>query len=121
MTNKTASLKKDSEYVVASLYSLINEKGHKALDAGAELAKKVLEEACPCDSKSSGIHLRDSFEIIGKHRGITARYIHNKKLTKEGIPLINLVEYSKNGHPFVRKTLKKNQSAINNEIQKYLK
>lgn len=54
-----------------------------------------------------------------KYKGV--RYINNTSLNKNGIPIVNLLEFSKlHGKPFVRKTFDNSVPEIERIMNKYM-
>lgn len=70
----------------------------KALD---EASDYVMDKLKKNTSVRTG-KTKESWERSTKYKGV--RYINNTALNKNNIPIINLVEYSKKGKPFARKT-----------------
>lgn len=99
------------------------EKRQEAVQAGAEVIKTALEQNAPTDSGE----LKQSFAIKTKYPN--HRYVGNTKTVsgkgadgrhREGIPLLNILEYRQGGTPFVRNTFEANEQkafeAIKNKL-----
>lgn len=97
------------------------EKRQEALQAGAEVYIKALEEKAP---KGKTGKFAKSFAIKTKYKD--RRYVGNTKTVKGGgkdsIPLSNILEYDENGkhYGFMRQTYDENESAIFNAIKNKL-
>ena len=77
----------------------------QALDEASDYLVKKEKENTPVKSGKT----KDSWERSTKYKGV--RYINNSAVTgprpnssSKGIPIINLLEFSSKGKPFVRKT-----------------
>lgn len=86
------------------------ESKEQALDKAADFLVEKLEQNSPYDPNSEGQHLKDSWKRTDKYTGV--RYVGNTKVTSQNIPLSNLVEFSKNGKPFIRRTFDENREEI---------
>lgn len=98
------------------------EKREIALDKASDYFLEKVEQATPVKTGK----LRDSWLRTYKYKGV--RYVGNsadsKTLNSSGsyyIPLANLVEFSKNGKPFIRRTFEENKSEIISIIKEELK
>ena len=97
----------------------------EALQAGAEVAKKALENATP---RGKTGEMARSWGIKTKYKD--RRYIGNSKTVngkgkdgryREGIPLSNILEYKDNGkNAFIRKTFDNTQGQIFDAIKNKL-
>lgn len=77
----------------------------KALDETSDYVMEQLKKNTPVDTGKT----KDSWERSTKYKGV--RYINNIAVTGArpnsnslGIPIVNLLEFSKKGKPFARKT-----------------
>lgn len=70
----------------------------KALDEASDYVMGQLENNTPMRTGKT----KDSWERSTKYKGV--RYINNTAVNKNDIPIINLLEFSKKGKPFARKT-----------------
>ena len=102
------------------------EKKERALTKAGEFLYKKLIQASPINAEETdGKHFKNSWMIKTKYTGV--RYIGNSKDSKTqneygyNIPLSNLIEFSKNGHPFMRKTFEENEDEIIKIIEGELK
>lgn len=97
------------------------EKRQEALQAGAEVYIKALEEKAP---KGKTGKFAKSFAVKTKYKD--RRYVGNTKTVKGGgkdsIPLSNILEYDENGkhYGFMRQTYDENESVIFNAIKNKL-
>lgn len=91
------------------------ESKEKALDEAADYFVQQVKLATPVSSTSSTAgKLRESWERTEQYKN--ARYVYNTDTTQAGIPVANLVEFSKNGKPFIRPCFEKNKEKIVNII-----
>ncbi len=88
----------------------VMESREAGLDKAAEFMMEQLENATPTDR---GI-TKSSWERTTKYKAV--RYINNTALSENKIPIVNLLEYAKNGKPFVRATFNKYESTIQQMI-----
>ncbi len=95
------------------------EKRQEAVQAGAEVMKSALEQASPKDSGE----FANSFAIKTKYKD--RRYVGNTKTVtakgREGVPLINILEFKDGGQPFVRNTFEANKDKVYAAIKNKLK
>ena len=82
-----------------------------ALDKASDYFVKKLEQASPVDTGE----FKKSWIRTDKYKGV--RYVGNTALAgknKQGgnIPLSNIIEFSKNGKPFIRATFEQNKDKI---------
>ena len=90
---------------------LINEK-EIALDKAADFLVDKLEENSPVGETGE---FKKSWTRTEKYKGV--RYVGNtdvggKNEYGQSIPLANLIEFSKNGKPFIRATFEQNKDKI---------
>lgn len=93
----------------------------RALDEASDYLLKQLENNTPVGKNTPDArkHTRDSWERSTKYKGV--RYINNTAVNKQGIPIVNLLEYAEHkGHPFVRKTYDNSLREIENIMIKNL-
>ena len=83
----------------------------RGLDRAALHMKGALESATPIDDGET----RRSWEVDFRYKNV--RYINNTCVNEQGIPIVNLLEYGKKGHPFVRKTVESEEENIINIIK----
>ena len=84
----------------------------RALDKAAEFMQQKLEEAMPVDTGET----TKSWLTKDQYTGV--RYIKNTRLNKKNIPVVNLLEFSAKGKPFVRKTFNANKNKVIEIIKK---
>ncbi len=105
----------DFSEAVSDVLSEIADETYAAIDAGLDKAMDhmcdKLEEASPVDSGLT----RESWEGEGKYKNV--RYINNTRVNKNGIPVVNLLEYGKKGKPFVRATVQSEQENVINILK----
>lgn len=96
-------------------YSKFEQEFNKAIDqfkrdhfeAVQETLKELAEETIEAfarespQGESSGVHFRDSWSFA-PYKNIG--FIYNEKLSKDGIPLSNLIEYGPRNVPFIMRT-----------------
>lgn len=83
----------------------------EALDAAADFLVDQLEVNSPVRTGK----LKESWLRTDKYTGV--RYVGNSSVGSNneqgyGIPLTNLLEFGKKGHPFIRKTFEQNKERI---------
>ena len=77
-----------------------------ALNKAADYLVKKLEKATPVDTGRT----KSSWLRTTKYKGV--RYVGNSAVTAKNIPIVNLLEFSKKGKPFVRYTFEENKDEI---------
>lgn len=77
-----------------------------ALDKASDYFVEKLEQASPVRTGK----FKSGWTRTYKYKGV--RYVGNTVLTDKNIPLANLLEFSKNGKPFIRATFEKNKDKI---------
>ena len=82
-----------------------------ALDKASDYFVEKLEQASPVDTGE----FKKSWTRTDKYKGV--RYVGNtdvggKNEYGQSIPLANLIEFSKNGKPFIRATFEQNKDKI---------
>lgn len=80
------------------VYDQLKVNREKALDEASDYVMGQLKNNTPVDTGRT----KDSWERSTKYKGV--RYINNTALNKNNIPIVNLLEFSKKGKPFARKT-----------------
>lgn len=83
----------------------------KALDEASDYFLTQLEQDTPVGETGE---MKESWERTDKYKNV--RYVYNTDLTPQRIPTANLVEFSKNGKPFIRPCFEKNKEKIINII-----
>ncbi len=83
----------------------------KALDEASDYFLTQLEHDTPVGETGD---MRASWERTDEYKNV--RYVYNTDLTPQRIPTANLVEFSKNGKPFIRPCFEKNKEKIINII-----
>lgn len=78
----------------------------RGLDKAARHMERALQQATPVDTGET----RETWETDFKYKNV--RYINNTHVNENGIPVVNLLEYGKKGHPFIRKTVQNEQEKI---------
>ena len=81
-----------------TLYNEMNVNKEEALTEAAEYLADKLERATPTRTGKT----KESWNAVLKYKGV--RYVNNEALNNQGVPIINVLEYSSKGKPFVRKT-----------------
>jgi HK97 gp10 family phage protein len=88
----------------------------KALDEASDYVMGQLKNNTPVRTGKT----KESWERSTKYKGV--RYINNTAVNKNEIPIINLLEFSRKGHPFARKTfdacLPQVENIFKNNIEK---
>ena len=77
-----------------------------ALDKAGDYLAEKLEQSSPVRTG----RFKAGWTRTYKYKGV--RYVGNTVLTDKNIPLTNLIEFSKNGKPFIRKTFESNKDKI---------
>ena len=77
------------------------EKTEKVLDDVADFLLVELKKATPKDTGRT----QDSWSRSTKYKGV--RYINNSAVNSNGVPIVNLLEYSSKGSPFLRRTVER--------------
>lgn len=97
----------------------ISEKVYAAVDRGLDKAARHMEQALEAATPVETGEVKRSWKVDFKYRNV--RYINNtatrpktpgEKITSgDGeIPIVNLLEFGKKGHPFVRRTVQAEQA-----------
>lgn len=97
----------------------ISEEVYAAVDRGLDKAARHMEQALEAATPVETGEVKRSWKVDFKYRNV--RYINNtatrpktpgEKITSgDGeIPIVNLLEFGKKGHPFVRKTVQAEQA-----------
>lgn len=93
----------------------VSENVEAGLDEASDFLVSELENSTPVKTGKT----RDSWERSTKYKGV--RYINNSALTEEGIPIVNILEYSSDhGSPFVKDTFDKSINDIESILSKNL-
>lgn len=79
-----------------------------ALDKGSLLLQNKLSAASPVGE--GPLHFKDSWDRKMQYKGV--RFIGDTKRTANDIPLSSIIEYSRNGHPFIQRTFNQNKNEI---------
>lgn len=107
---------KDLSKELERITSEVMECKEEALEQATSYTCDMLKAATPVNT---GI-TKDSWEKIFKYTGV--KFIDNLSLSKTGIPILNLLEYSRNGKPFAVKTfsncIPNMESIITNRLNK---
>jgi hypothetical protein len=94
-----------------------------ALKAGMEVLKTSLEQAAPRDTgelaKSFEVVTYPDKQFIGSNRTVDGKGKDGR--VRQGIPLINILEYREGGTPFVRNTYEAKEQQIYEAIKNKLK
>lgn len=97
----------------------ISEEVYAAVDRGLDKAARHMEQALEAATPVETGEVKRSWKVDFKYRNV--RYINNTatrpKTPGDGItsgdgeiPIVNLLEFGKKGHPFVRKTVQAEQA-----------
>lgn len=76
------------------------------LEKATEYLADELQKKTPVDTGVT----KDSWVKQMKYRNV--KYINNTATDKDGVPIINILEHSKKGKPFVRRTVDESRSKI---------
>ena len=117
MARKTKSgrhqlnLAEELKSVLDEYESELMAKKEVALDKASDYFVEKLEQASPVDTGE----FKKSWTRTQKYKGV--RYVGNtalagKNKTGGNIPLSNIIEFSKNGKPFIRATFEQNKNKI---------
>lgn len=102
-TSSFNDLTKELEKALNDKFGEITKEANEALDDCTDLLLNKLENTTPIGDSPQGEHLKDKWVAERKYKNV--RYVNNTKLNENGIPIVNLLEYSQTkGKPFVRKT-----------------
>lgn len=93
----------------------IQEKKEVALDKAADFLVDKFEEATPVNTGNT----KNKWLRTTKYKSV--RYVGNSATTDKNIPIVNLLEFSSKGKPFVRQTFENNKNEIINIIKGELK
>lgn len=110
------SIEKEFAKIIKEYNQVMFEAVEDALDVVSLDMQGKLEQASPVGT--GPIHFKNSWDRKMQYKGV--RYIGNTKRVPhdQGIPLSNLLEYSRNGRPFIARTFEMN---INETYQKFIK
>lgn len=91
----------------------------KALDKASDFLVEKLSEASPVSPKHNK-KLKERWLRTDKYKSV--RYIGNSAVASKNeygydIPLTNILEFSKKGNPFIRRTFEENKEKIINIIK----
>lgn len=90
----------------------LKERKEAALDKASDYLMERLEQSSPVQTGE----FKKSWTRTTKYKGV--RYIGNTKTAKNSkIPLSNLIEFSSNGKPFIRKTFERHKEQIEKIIR----
>ena len=85
------------------------------LDEASDFLVDKLSDSTPVKTGKT----KESWERSTKYKGV--RYVNNTALTDQGIPIVNILEYSDNhGKPFVKDTFDKSVADIEGILVKNL-
>lgn len=121
MARKTKSgrhqlnLAEELKSVLDEYASELTEQKEIALDKASDYLVEKLEQASPVQAGAGGGTFKRSWTRTQKYKGV--RYVGNtdvggKNEYGQSIPLANLIEFSKNGKPFIRATFEQNKDKI---------
>lgn|SRR5690554_6005898 len=104
------SLEKEFQKVLQDYKQQMFEATEEALDKVSLEMQKKFENASPVGDSTP--HFKHSWDRKMQYKGV--RYIGNTKRVpnETGIPLSNILEYSRNGRPFINRTWKLNKNEI---------
>lgn len=98
------------------LYNQLKVNREKALDEASDYVVEQFKDNTPVDRGET----KKLWERSTKYKGV--RYVNNTSLNKNGVPIVNLLEYSSKGKPFARKTfdacLPQVENIFKNNIEK---
>ena len=102
------NLEKEFHKIFKEYQQTVFEATEAALDKGSLLLQDKLAAASPVGD--GPIHFKDSWDRKMQYKGV--RYVGNTKRTDNDIPLSSIIEYSRNGHPFIQRTFNQNKNEI---------
>lgn len=88
---------------------------YEQIDHGLDKAMDYMRDKLAAASPEKSGLTRESWEGEDKYKNV--RYINNTRVNEDGIPVVNLLEYGRKGHPFVRRTVQAEQDNIINIIK----
>lgn len=109
MAASNVSLTKQVEKVFVQFSKEMTEQAQKALDICADYAKNEFVKVSPIDPTGTAPHYKDCWAV--KSGYTNARFVGNTKRVDE-IPLSNLLEYGRNGKPFILRASEQIQPTI---------
>lgn len=84
----------------------LEQQKEEGLNKATDYFVEKLKEATPVDTGETA----RSWITDKKYRGV--KYINNTAVNNQGIPIANLLEFSKKGKPFIRKTFEREKPRI---------
>lgn len=99
---------------IARIQEKVSTDINKGLEEATDYLANKLQAATPIES---GITKRSWVKTIKYYN---VKYINNASVNKQGMPIINLLEYSKRGKPFVRQIVEESKGDIEKIIIKSL-
>ena len=112
------NLEKEFQKILLEYREQMFQATEEALDKVSLEMQKRFEQASPVGN--SFPHFKHSWDRKMQYKGV--RYIGNTKRVPNdaGIPLSNILEYGRNGKPFIRRTWNVNRNEIFNKFIKEL-
>lgn len=106
---------KEMKEILDEFGSDLDEAKERGLNNAADYITQKYAENTPTDTGAT----KQSWVATKKYKNV--KYINNTHLTKTNIPVANLVEFSKNGKPFIRRTFEAEKENMFNIIKEELK
>jgi len=106
----TKTFKDGTNVINEVLYNLtleVQNKTNDKLNEAADYLQKKLENETPIGD--TGL-TKKSWVTYDKYKNV--KYVYNLRRAKNGIPVVNLLEYGNHKKPFMRKVFKNSQSKI---------
>lgn len=107
LDGKAKTLRDFSAAVEEALNEIV-EATYEQIDRGLDKAMDYMRDKLAAASPEKSGLTRESWEGEDKYKNV--RYINNTRVNEDGVPVVNLLEYGKKGHPFVRKTVQAEQA-----------
>jgi len=89
--------------IIKEYNQTVFEEVQKALTETAQEMAKVLEDASPIGNSNYGTPFKQNWAVESKFKN--AKFVYNKKLAKNRIPVSNLIEYTSYNTPFIQQTM----------------
>ena len=92
---------------------------NEALNEATRMTMSKLVAATPVGTETEGrAHTRDSWIGEFKYNGV--KFVYNIAVNEDGVPILNLLEFSSKGKPFARRTFQECSEDIAEIINKEL-
>lgn len=112
MAASDVNLEKEFEKIINDYKKKLGADIEECLTDAGNLLIIELSNASPVGLLENPIdpHFKDCWAMKTKYKGV--RYVGNTKKVHDGIPLSNLIEFSRKGHPFIQRTFELNKDRI---------